>query len=369
MALTLLHCTPPSVFLELLESKDWEGLEALISSGFPVNACWGEGGSVFERFTQASCFPSPPIPHSLEHQAQMRVLEALIEAGLSPGSHKALNKNQLVPLAVAALAGRADFVRRLLDDAHAPNGLGSVSQTPLAALALRKSQAFSSWSVPLSGIRSCVLELVEAGASVNEPIRGGWLPLTLAAKMNDCEMVALLLEHGALVNARAPGIPKEPGPRYAPVCWAVHHNDERLLQLLLAHGASLSASMEPGVGVVEYAGRRAGPDVWRQLVAREGMDSAAVSRGWFRAVAANRQDVVMWFLCSGMSATHCSEEGWTPLDVACEHQAMDVIALLVSAGADPHRLGQDGLSPLSRLRQKGGRKALEKVGWGMRPIA
>lgn len=368
MALSVVpSSSPPPSILQVLEDRDWPALEAMLAGGFPPNASWGEHGSLFERFVLAASLPAPPIPQTRSHQAQMQALEALIQAGLSPTPPPGGDSGGL-PLAVSALAGRPDFVRRLLDDAHAPNGVGPSRHTPLSLLALRTSPSLGALAVEFSRIRACVDELIEGGAEVNQPAAGNWLPLTLAASVKDYEMVKLLLEHGALVNGRASGIPKQPGPRYAAVCWAIHHDDERLLKLLLDHGASLTPSMSAGVNVVDAAGERAGPDVWRVLAGRLGLDASPVRRGWFRAVAHNRHLLVLWFLCAGMSATQRSEEGWGPLDVACEHEALDIIPLLVSAGASPSRLAQDGVSPLSRLRKKTGRKALEKVGWGVRSV-
>lgn len=355
----LVSSSVPPALAAVLNDRDWEALIQMLADGFPANASWGSGGSLFERFALAASVPAPPVSGSREQALQLRVVQAFLEAGLSPHANPRVH----LPLSVAALAGRPDFVDALLAGAHAPDGLGGKVSTPLGALAMRRRAGLEAMGISHERHVACVQELLRGGADVNFPGPGGWVPLNLAASLGDHDMVRVLLKHGALVNARAPGIPQNPGPHYAPVCWAVHRDDATLLDILLRAGAALAAPMEQGINVVATAGARSGTDVLTVLARKKGLGSLAMRRAWFQAIANDRRIQTLWFLAAGASATRINEEGWTPLDVACQHHALSVIPLLHAAGANPHRHAIDGMSPLARLRVVGGDKALAQAGW------
>lgn len=359
--LKLVSSGVPQIVSTVLKGRDWKAIIGMLEDGFPVNASWGAGGSFFERFVFAASVPAPPVLGSHEQALQEKVVQAFLSAGLSPHA----NTGSHLPLSVAALMGRPDFVRLLLDGAHAPDGLGGRILTPLGALAMRKRAGLDSMGITSARHDACIRELLQGGADINFPSSGGWVPLTIASSLGDHDMVQFLLDHGALINARAPGIPSGPGPHYAPVCWAVHRDDPRLMEILLEAGAALTAPMEKGLNVIAMAGARSGTDILRLLAARRGLDSLPMRQAWFQAIAHDRRLQVLWFMAAGTSSTRINEEGWTPLDIACQHQAFGVIPLLCAAGANPHRLAMDGLSPLARLRVTGGRQALARAGWKM----
>lgn len=264
--LKLVSSGVPQIVSTVLKGRDWKAIIGMLEDGFPVNASWGAGGSFFERFVFAASVPAPPVLGSHEQALQEKVVQAFLSAGLSPHA----NTGSHLPLSVAALMGRPDFVRLLLDGAHAPDGLGGRILTPLGALAMRKRAGLDSMGITSARHDACIRELLQGGADINFPSSGGWVPLTIASSLGDHDMVQFLLDHGALINARAPGIPSGPGPHYAPVCWAVHRDDPRLMEILLEAGAALTAPMEKGLNVIAMAGARSGTDILRLLAARRG---------------------------------------------------------------------------------------------------
>jgi ankyrin repeat protein len=72
--------------------------------------------------------------------------------------------------------------------------------------------------------------LVEYGAPVNAQQHGGWTPLHAAAQNGDEAMVKLFIEHGADVNARADN-------NQLPIDLALTKGHQQIVDLLEQHGA------------------------------------------------------------------------------------------------------------------------------------
>jgi len=81
---------------------------------------------------------------------------------------------------------------------------------------------------------------VTAGADVNAPIaKGGYTPLMLASISGSTDLAAVLIDHGALVNAVNPG-------GVTALMIAVAANHPNLAALLLKFGADVNARSEDG---------------------------------------------------------------------------------------------------------------------------
>ena len=104
----------------------------------------------------------------------------LIEAGARPDPEAGRDS----ALECAALQGRLDMVRLLLDSGASPNHRGSNSGTPL-----------------ISGVRSgqhdVIRALILAGADVNAESVDGVSVLDRAIEQNDSAIVDILLQAGA----------------------------------------------------------------------------------------------------------------------------------------------------------------------------
>lgn len=87
-------------------------------------------------------------------------------------------------------------------------------ETPLMLAALR-------------GHREAALKLIERGAQVQ---RDGWAPVHYAASGPDARLLALLLDKGANINARAPN-------RNTPLMMAARYGTQDSVTLLLQRGA------------------------------------------------------------------------------------------------------------------------------------
>lgn len=102
-------------------------------------------------------------------------------------------------------------------------------------------------------------QLIRRGAEVNKP---GWTPLHYAASRaepDSGDMVRLLLEHHAYIDAESPN-------RSTPLMLAAMYGHRDLVPLLLEDGADPSPRNEQGLTAVDFA-RRADRDDLAELIA------------------------------------------------------------------------------------------------------
>ena len=365
MALTSIHPNPPAALLELLQQRNWTALMSMLQDGFPPNAAWPGHGSLFERFVMASSLPERPLPGSIEHGTQMACLDAFIAAGLKPEPPIHGNPALSLPVTIACLLGRLDFLDRLLDAGHPADGLGTGEQSPLAVLACRRmSGEDNPINLSFVFIRPCVRRLLRAGASPHQPAENGWLPLQLATQAGDLGMMSMLLDAGANPNGKAPGKSDNPGPCFSPMAWAIHMDHPEALEMLLEKGGNLVGEGGlAGETLVEMAGRRCSTDVWHLLVNELGWAHEHVRRGWFKAIEANSTSVLSWFLAAGFDPTPLDPWGFSALDIATRAQALDATRLLATCGLASGRTDPDGLSPMLRARRAWGESVLQELGW------
>jgi len=89
--------------------------------------------------------------------------------------------------------------------------------------------------------------LIAAGADVNAPVaKGGYTPLMLASLSGSSELVTLLIEHGAKVNATNPG-------GITALMIAAAGNRSSVVGLLLKSGADVNARSEDGRSALSIA--------------------------------------------------------------------------------------------------------------------
>jgi uncharacterized protein len=114
------------------------------------------------------------------------------------------------------------------------NALNSTDESPLMMAALKGQLQWST-------------RLLERGAVVNKT---GWTPLHYAASSpeSDTQVLALLLDKGAAINAASPN-------GSTPIMMAALYGTEAGVRLLLSRGADLKRKNDLGMTVADFADR------------------------------------------------------------------------------------------------------------------
>lgn len=97
----------------------------------------------------------------------------------------------------------------------------------------------------LKGHTAQVRKLIERDADVNKP---GWAPLHYAATGGHLEIMALLLEHHAFIDAQSPN-------KTTPLMMAAHYGSPAAVKLLLEAGADTTMRNELGLTAIDFAQR------------------------------------------------------------------------------------------------------------------
>ena len=101
----------------------------------------------------------------------------------------------------------------------------------------------------LKGEQEWVRKLLARGAKVD---KAGWAPLHYAATGPEPQIVAMLLDRGASIDAESPN-------RSTPLMMASQYGTEASVDLLLARGADARRRNDLGLDAVDFA-RRSGRD-------------------------------------------------------------------------------------------------------------
>ena len=102
----------------------------------------------------------------------------------------------------------------------------------------------------LKGHTALVKKLIERGADVNKP---GWAPLHYAATGGHLEIMELLLEHHAFIDAESPN-------GTTPLMMAAHYGSAAAVKLLLDAGADTAMKNHLGLTAIDFARRGNRPD-------------------------------------------------------------------------------------------------------------
>ena len=343
--------------------------------------------------------------HTAARMGQAEAARLLLERGADPNAG---NAGGNTPLHLAAAFRSPATAAVLLEHGAAVNARNRAGETPLLVVrdeetarlllargadpALRSAEG----ATPLhqaarAGLPELARVLIERGAKVNQKDDYGQTPLHCAAEnacgAESCRIAALLLEHGADVNARAKY--REPG-RTALEC-AVLRGHIELVRLLLEHGAD-AAESEPKrdslllMAVLGEAGNPApgSPELVRLLLehgarvkpAESGMllcwcrspetmrlliehGAEVRARGEFGggtlhdAVDRHRPDRVRLLLEHGADPNVRDSCRNTPLHAAAAYKDSELAEMLLAAGADVNARNEEGDTPLSLAERAG----------------
>lgn len=360
---------PPLV--QAVRSQDMDAARSLLAQGAEVNARQADGSTAL---------------HWAVHWEDQDTVDLLLTAAADP---TAANDLAMTPLIMAATSGNGAIVRRLLA-AGADAAAARASGETALMLAAR------------AGNLEAVTALLAAGASVNatETTRGQ-SALMWATAGGHPDIVAALLENGANVEARsrtsslvfnmggsrsagsASGgitLTEVPQGGSTPLLFAARSGDLESARLLIAAGANVNDTMADGNTALVIAAHSGHGSV-AGLLLEQGADPnaaplgytalhAAVLRGTLRdrnvtsvdprtgiplveALLANGANPNAR-LASGTPVRRWSHDfalmerwvGATPFWLAAKFLEIEMMRVLVTAGADPQLPSRDGTTPL-----------------------
>lgn len=310
--------------------RDLAAVRALLKQGADVNGAQGDGMTAL---------------HWAAEYDEAELAGVLVTAGAAPAAGTRIGG--YTPLHVAAKAGSARVVRRLIDARADVNVTTTTGATPLHFAAA-------------SGLTDAIAALLDAGADVNahEP-QWGQTPLMFAAGAGRTEAVRLLLSRGADaraagkvvdVSARNQADSAESRRRNARVAETQRQNAARLSTSSAkpasaaarpaapaggTRGADSQEEPEP-LGYADLVGKHGGLTALL-LAAREGFDdtvfalidggadieqksAADHTRPLLMATINGHFDLALRLLESGADVTAASDAGATPLYAALNMQ-------------------------------------------------
>lgn len=108
------------------------------------------------------------------------------------------------------------------------------------------------------GNRAAVDALLAKGAEVNRP---GWTPLHYAASSGHNDIVQLLLDKSAYIDAESPN-------KTTPLMMAARHGHIRTVKLLLDEGADATLRNDLGMDAIDFAAKYEHDDIAEGLTSR-----------------------------------------------------------------------------------------------------
>jgi uncharacterized protein len=253
-----------------VRDNDHETLKALIKRGVNVNAVLPDS--------------TTPLFVAIDHQ-DVDSVRQLIAAGARAD---VVDQDGNSPLALACLLGDADIITSLLDARADPTKLAQGGVPPFALCAGSTSPA--------------VLErLLKGGQAVDQASAAGQTALMYAAAQGKADNIAMLLSHGAQVNAKS----KVTG--YTPIMFAMRGGSIEAVQALIKGGADVSHVTDDGATALQIALEDKNSPFAVLLI----NSGASLKGNW---------DV----------------HGRTPLQVAVFARNPELVKLMIAKGADPN---------------------------------
>jgi len=195
--------------------------------------------------------------------------------------------------------------------------------------------------------------LIGKGADVNLPTRSGTTPLMAAAKNRNVDIVKMLLKANANINAKEKRVLKETALLYALSYISAKHTgkekqkDNELINLLLDHGADVNAETAEQYTVLMRALMRADFNMIKQIVDKGADVNRVTMQGnALRFTLGDDKKTIQYILNKTNNIDAPTLEGNTPFMIASKIGATESIKLLADAGANIHAMNKKGQTAL-----------------------
>ena len=304
----------PSIGSEALytaiEKGDHEMVRLLVEAGADVNAAEGFGGNT-------------PLHEAVE-QGDVEMVKILVAAGADVNAEGFMSRT---PLTLAAEEGATEIMQILLGSGPSADTSADGEDKEAASTPSIGSEAL--YTAVEKGDHEMVRLLVEAGADVNAAEGfGGNTPLHEAVEQGDVEMVKILVAAGADVNA-------EGFMSRTPLTLAAEEGATEIMQILLGSGPDADTPAD-------------GED--KEAASTPSIGSEAL----YTAVEKGDHEMVRLLVEAGADVNAAEGFGGnTPLHEAVEQGDVEMVKILVAAGADVNAEGFMSRTPLTLAAEDG----------------
>ena len=330
--------------VEAAERQDWAEVRALVDVGTDVTATqpdgatalhwaahWNDGETAARLIAAGADVDAendlgiPPLWIALD-SANVGVALRLIDAGADPNARLTTGETMLM---TAAQHGLGTIVARLLERGADPR---------LAEH--ERGQTALMWAAA-GGHADVARRLLESGGGVRARTTGRFTALMFAARAGDLETVQLLLEAGAELEARAIDgstpllVASRSTDALAGIDWRIipyASGHEETAFYLIERGANVTAADRLGRTALHAAVETNRPRLAAALIEA----GADVDARFTNPVAALRGDYI----------SRRPFKGATPFWLAARAANLDMMQVLLNAGADPFLANAFGTTPL-----------------------
>ena len=255
-----------------------------------------------------------PLHYAVQDNLK-EIVQLLISKNADINAKDASGQN---PLDIAIRKNQKDIIGLLVANGAKPSSISTAAYT---------------------GDSAAVQAFLEQGVNVN--VRGRWGPLHLAAGRGHKEVVGLLLEHGADVNARSPS-------HETALHVAARRGHKEVVELLLEHGADVNARSPLHQTALHVAARQEHKEVV-ELLLEHGADVNA-GAGYNKtaaefAMGGGHTEIVKLLISKGADIS--------PLHFAIYMKNEAKARSLIEAGADVNKRTPYGSTPLGRAVSAG----------------
>jgi len=196
--------------------------------------------------------------------------------------------------------------------------------------------------------------LINKGADVNTPSQSGKMPLMIAAMNRNTDIAKMLLKAGADINAKETFTMKRTALLYAldevsfKHAGAEKRKDHEIVSLLLDHGADVNAENAERYTVLMRTLMKADFDMIKQIVNKGADVNRVTTQGNALGFTVGGKDEkkIKYILERTKNVDAPNYEGETPFMIASMIGATESIKLLVGAGANIHAMNNKGETAL-----------------------
>ena len=267
-----------------VKAEDMTTVKELLKTGWDVDSPQGDGGTAL---------------HWAAHRDNLQLASILLAADANPNVS---DDHGVTSLALACLNGSPSMVAELLEAGADPDLAKSSGETPLM-------------TASRVGNLDVVRLLLTAGADTTvREHRRGQTALMWAAAQNHTAVARILLETGAGAATRSTN-------GFTPLLFAAQQGSTEIVRLLLAAGADIDDAAPDGI-----AG-----DTNAQVLFRADTEASAL----LVAIDSGHPQTSLLLIAQGADPNH-NGAGRTPLHAATQQAMPTVIRALLEAGADPN---------------------------------